>query len=209
MPEPYNIIRTESGKIEIEQSDIGTYRIVPLKEDTLSETTSETLPKHIKETSSTRTPSFENRLNRDRLDKFRNQFTRDFLHIIKEQDFEYGINTQADLFVKKHFLKNELVTIQWLHELFVSNYHKDTSILNGILIVFSHFQYSEIYPHGQMTALAAISHSNLEVRECGVRSFENWATIDCLYILKSIHYSEDWLQEYVTSVVSDLEEKWS
>lgn len=152
------------------------------------------------------TESIENFLNRERLHKFK-EFTINFLELIKEHGFEYGMDSPAEIFVRECIQENELATREWLNDIFIQNYD-NVSVLTGILRVISHFDYNEISPEGITMALAAIPHANVQVRECGIRALENWGTIECLKILKNIHYPENWLQSYVDQVVKDLEEIW-
>jgi hypothetical protein len=50
-------------------------------------------------------------------------------------------------------------------------------------------------------AVAALSHENTEVQECGIRAFENWETVESLQILENLKVSTEWLQEYIDEVV--------
>jgi hypothetical protein len=42
------------------------------------------------------------------------------------------------------------------------------------LHIISHISYQEVYPLGQTIAVSAIGHSNHEIAEYGIKSFENW-----------------------------------
>lgn len=148
----------------------------------------------------------ENIINKRRLQQFKEKYTKELLNIIREQDFEYGLDSQADWFIRKLFKTNEAVTKEWLNLVFI-NYFDDTRVIIGLLQIIAHMEYFEIYPQGPTMALAALSHTTLEVRECGIRAFENWGTIGSLNVLKSIMCPEKWLQEYVEQVIVDLEEE--
>lgn len=150
--------------------------------------------------------SLENRLNRQRMDRFRTKFSVRFLQLLREQDFEYGIDTPADAFLRKCYAENESVSKEWLNQLFVENFN-DVTVVLGVLRVLSHFEYMEVAPQGLTMALAALTHSNAEVRECGIRACENWGTLECLSVLKKVHCSESWLNDYLKLVIVDLEEE--
>ena len=155
-------------------------------------------------------PSFapatiENTINSARLQQF-GFLTRELLQLIADSDFEYGYGTAIDIFLKNRLAENALATKDWLNSVFIENFN-DVSIVTGILRTIAHLDYDDIMPQGPTMSLAALTHSNVEVRECGIRTFENWANLDCLKILKTITPAEKWLQEYVSKVISDLEEE--
>lgn len=145
-------------------------------------------------------------VQKHQLRKFRDNYTKELLHIILEQDFEYGFDSPADLFIKDLLNQNPIVTREWLNSVFLE-YFYDRRILIGLLQLLSHMDYFEIYPQGQTMAVAALSHVDSEVRECGIRAFENWSNIESLNVLRNLKCPEEWLQEYVQQVISDLEEE--
>ncbi len=107
---------------------------------------------------------------------------------------------------KQRYTQNEAVTKEWLNSVYIEHF-PDTDVVIGLLQVISHLQYSEIYPQGPAMALAAFSHANSEVRECGIRAFENWGTIESLKVLRHVECPESWMQEYLSQVIHDLEEE--
>ena len=149
--------------------------------------------------------SGENALNRARLELYKTQFTQRLLQSIQESDFEYGYDSATEAFIRERLSENALATKEWINSLFIEHYHND-EVATGILRAIAHLYYLEIAPQGPTMALAALSHSSLEVRECGVRALENWGTMECLRILKTLRCPEDWMRAYVDQVVNDLEE---
>lgn len=147
--------------------------------------------------------SFENRLNAQRLTQFKSEFSTKLIHLLREQDFEYGFNSAADTVVKECLAQNEAVTKQWLNELFVANFG-DTTVATGVLKVISHIAYDQIAPEGPTMALAALSNKNAEIQEGGIRAFENWGNATSLEILSNVKCTENWLEEYCSQVVADL-----
>ncbi|MBA7503418.1 hypothetical protein ES706_02027 [subsurface metagenome] len=145
----------------------------------------------------------ENYINQSRLLKLKRQFTPKILNLILESVFEYGIDSQADVFIRSQMKENSLVTKNWLNEIFVEHFSNPV-ILIGILRIISRLFYYAVYPEGQLMATTALSHSNVEVQECGVRAFESWGTLDSLRILNNIKVVTPWLQDYVNEVVKDL-----
>ena len=150
--------------------------------------------------------SLENSLNRQRMDRFRAEFFAKLLKLLREQDFEYGVDTPADELVRKSFSENISIAKEWLNQLFVENYD-DQTVLMGILRVLSHFEYQEVAPQGPTMALAALSNVSAEVRECGIRAFENWSTLESLEVLKNVKCEEKWLNDYLQQVIAELKEE--
>ena len=149
--------------------------------------------------------SIENRLNAQRLKRFRTDFSSKFLQLLREQDFEYGVDTPADELVRKCFHENEAISKEWINNLFVENFN-DQTVLMGILRVLSHFNYQEVVPQGPTVALAALANKSAEVRECGIRAFENWGSLHSLKVLKNVNCEEKWLEDYLKQVIADLQE---
>lgn len=112
--------------------------------------------------------SEENYLNEIRQKQQRNDFERKLISCIKEQHFEYGIISKADIFIDEQMKINSLVTKSLLNELFVKNF---------------------------------------EVRECGIRCFENWVSHASLMILRNIKTEPKWLQDYLEIVITNIEEE--
>lgn len=150
-------------------------------------------------------PTDENAFNLARLNVYKAKFSEKFLQSIRDSEFEFGYDSLADIFVRERIAENALATKEWINSLFIENY-PNNEIAVGILRVIAHLDYDEIAPQGPTMALAALVHVSLEVRECGMRAFENWGTMECLKVLRSISCSEDWLSDYVHQVVKDLEE---
>jgi hypothetical protein len=148
--------------------------------------------------------SEENYLNDIRQKQQTNGFAIKLISCIREQHFEYGITSNADILISEEMKKNKLATKATLNELFV-NHYDNPSILIGILQVVSRNE--NIYPEGCMMATAALSHKNFEVRECGIRCFENWVSEATLKILKNISTEPQWLQDYLSTVIHNIEEE--
>ncbi|MHA1410805.1 MAG: hypothetical protein ACTSQY_10950 [Candidatus Odinarchaeia archaeon] len=170
----------------------------------------ETIDSIIQESESSNTtetyPGVENYINKKRLEILKENFTRELIMLIREEEFEYGSDTKADILVRKRMEQNVLATKEWLTTIFIENF-TNTRILLGVLIIISRFDYFTIYPEGQLMATTALSHKDPEIQECGVRAFENWGNRHSLRILKNIKASTEWLQEYINEVIDDLEKE--
>jgi len=170
----------------------------------------ETIDSIIQESESNNTtetyPGVENYINKKRLETLKKNFTRELIMLIREEEFEYGLDTKVDILVRKRMEQNVLATKEWLTTVFIENF-TNTRILLGVLIIISRFDYFIIYPEGQLMATTALSHKDPEIQECGVRAFENWGNRHSLRILKNIKAPTEWLQEYINEVIDDLEKE--
>ena len=143
-----------------------------------------------------------------RLAKAESLFAKELISLILNEEFEYGIDTKADAFVRHYMGLNCPLTKEWINTIFVDNF-ADVFILVGLLRIIARLDYTGIYPQGQTMALAALSHENTEVKECGVRAYESWGTIESLKILENLTVGIQWLQEYIDDVVSDLRTEYN
>jgi hypothetical protein len=196
-------ILDESGSGEIKTKS-EKLNFVPDKEEI------ETIDLIIQEGESSNTtetyPGIENYINKERLDTLKENFTRELITLIREEEFEYGLDTRADILVRKKMEQNALATKEWLNTLFIESFN-NTRILLGVLIIISRFDYFMIYPEGQIMATAVLAHKDPEIQECGVRAFENWGNRHSLRILKNLKVPTKWLQEYINAVIDDLEKE--
>lgn len=152
------------------------------------------------------TSSSENKINRNREEYLRKHITPKFLSLIKEEDFEFGFISRSEELIASQLQINALATRNWLNEIFINHFDNEV-VLIGLLRIIGRFDESLIFPQGQTIALAALSHSNDEIKELGVRAFEKWCSAESLSILKKLNLNSVWLQEYVNDVINDLEEQ--
>lgn len=129
------------------------------------------------------------------------------ISLIKNEDFEFGQNSESIRIVDREIKENELVTKEWFNRLFNHYFgaEKETNILVGLLRIVE-FLEDGFNPNNQTMALAALSHRNNEVKELGVRILESACTVENLNILKNIQTDTRWLQEYIHQVITDFEQ---
>lgn len=149
----------------------------------------------------------ENELNNERLKFLKRSATPKFLRIIREENFEFGYQSESEIFIKDLFKTNRLATLKWLNDLFIEHFN-DPQIVINILRVMSRLDYKEINSIGMSIALGGLKHTNIEVRENSIRAIEQWGQKDHVGILNSIEINEDWLKEYVEAVIDELESEY-
>lgn len=190
------------------EEGIKPYAKEVLFEEAISSSEPQSIPPIIKEleTAISEEPSSEKLANLARLRHYRDQLTDHLLTLIEESELEYGFNSALDVFLRDRISENALATKEWLNFLFIQHF-AEPAVTTGILRTIAHLHYSEIAPQGPTMALAALVNSNPEVREVGIRAFENWGTLECLHILRTVHCPEAWMQDYVNQVIYDLEQE--
>ena len=146
--------------------------------------------------------SVENRRNEERLAQL-GQFTARVVALTRECIFEFGFENELDCFLRESLAKNAMTTKQLLNQIFLQHF-EEVPVVVGVLRAIAHLEYPEIYPTGPTMALAALSHRDVEVRECGIRAFENWESPEGLVYLRVIRCEERWLQDYLERVIADL-----
>ncbi|RXK57759.1 hypothetical protein ESA94_19765 [Lacibacter luteus] len=150
--------------------------------------------------------SSENLINQRRDEHLKKYITPKLISLIKDEDFEFGYISRSEELVREQLNINALATRNWINEIFITNFENEVIVM-GILLIISRFDETQIFPQGQTIALAALSHSNNEIKELGVRAFEKWCSNESLRILRNINFETTWLQDYVKEVIQDIEEE--
>jgi len=135
------------------------------------------------------------------------RFIQELIFLIQNEEFEYGVDTRADALVRRYIELYPFRTRGWINEAYIRYFTKNIPIIVGLLRVIARLDYEEICPQGQMMAMAALSHKDTEVKDCGVRAFESWGTLESLTVLEALHVSPQWLQKYVERVIFYLREE--
>lgn len=150
--------------------------------------------------------SVENQLNSTRENVLREKLTLTLINTILEENFEFGYVSNSEKIIREQFKINALATRNWLSELFI-NHFNDITILIGLLRIIGRFEENIIFPQGHTIALAALNHKNDEIKELGIRAFENWSSENSIKVLKNIEISPQWLCDYKNQVIAELEEE--
>jgi len=131
-------------------------------------------------------------------------FKTNFLALLYDSDFEFGYETPADEYVRDALEEYDTFACSWINELFLDQF-ESARVTSSLLRVIAHFDYDRLYPQGMTIAMAAMTHPDVFVRECGIRCFENWEAPENLPLLKTIALEDSWLKKYAEMVITDLE----
>lgn len=149
----------------------------------------------------------ENSINEKRAQYLDEKITPQFLSLIKEEDFEFGQRSKSINLVEEQLQTNTIATQNWFNKLYLYYFRADEKILLSLLKVVEYLDKELFFPTGQTMAISALSHKNDEIKEMGVRIFENWCSIESYEMLKNLKVETIWLQKYIDQVVKDLEEE--
>lgn len=147
----------------------------------------------------------ENSINDKRTQYLDEKITPQFLSIIKDEDFELGQRSNSINLIEEQLNINKIATQNWFNTLYLDYFKSDEKILLSLLKVVEYLNEEFFFPTGQTMAISALSHKNDEIKEMGVRIFENQCSIESYELLKNVKVDTTWLQQYIDQVVEDLE----
>lgn len=133
------------------------------------------------------------------------------LNLLENDIYEPGVITQLQRYIERQ-LKEENAgnqpkgIQQLLGDIYLECFQNSVAMFVNLLQVVSQIDYALISPAGPIMAIAATRHEDCEVREYGLRCYENWEDKASLKILKKLHFEETWLQNYLNMLIADLEE---
>ncbi len=147
----------------------------------------------------------EAEINYRRVEYLETQITPLFLSLIKNEDFEFGHISESIKLIQKQLEINRIATQNWFNSLYINYFYSNEKILISLLRVIEFIDPEKLSPTAETMALASLSHKNNEIKEIGVRFFENWSSLTSYNILKNIQVDSVWLQKYINQVITDLE----
>jgi hypothetical protein len=147
----------------------------------------------------------ENEINEQRLQYLKTKISPLFISLVKNEDFEFGQKSESIKLVENELEINKIATACWLNDLYLQYFLSDEKVLIGILRVIEYFDEGTLYPNAPTIALACLSHRSDEIKEIGVRIFENWGTLKSYETLKGVKTDTKWLQSYINQVIKDIE----
>lgn len=147
----------------------------------------------------------ENEILADRLQELKKQ-TPLFLSLLKFEDFDFGYKSQSIILIEEQLKINRVATATWINELYIRNF-SDDQIIIGILRLFEYFPEEAFYPQSYTIAIGSLLHKNDEIKELGLRIFENWPSIETYNILTTIETNVKWLDNYKNKIILDLKKE--
>lgn len=127
-------------------------------------------------------------------------YKREFLHSLDWSALNIGESTYLERLLREllnNYSANDICT--WLNKLYMDNL-KNVLVECTILHAISHLEYEEIYPNGQLIALAAMTHKSDLVLEYAIKVFENWNSKLSLEILDTVNLRSNWANKELNRV---------
>lgn len=130
-------------------------------------------------------------------------------HILCTENFESGIESEAEKFVRSMLKIDKTLAQSVVSKLFYSSFgeetNKDTDIVIGILNLISHLEINRRdYAVIKVIPLAAVASKNDDVKDYAIQCFENWNDPEDLPILRNIDSQTPWLNDYINKVIESL-----
>lgn len=129
---------------------------------------------------------------------------REFVGTARREQIEHGFASASEQLVSKYLSLYPATCGGILQYIYIKESH-DTAVALALVRGISFIDYDAIMPYGQMIALAALTNTNDEVREAGIRAYERWRCVDGIAVLKTIETSWDWLEQYRLETIEYLE----
>lgn len=82
---------------------------------------------------------------------------------------------------------------------------ENPNILCGLCKCLMSFELEEMFPWGASILLCMLNHANEAVKEYAVMLLENWKDKTLYPALRNMDCASDWLKDYVSKVLADLE----
>lgn len=129
------------------------------------------------------------------------KFKKGFQDCLTADYSDYGTKSMAEVFVESWLSKGVFQVQLWLGEVYLEN-QADPDTLMALLKVVMHVDPKDFAPVNRMVALASLSHSSLEVRECAVRCYEYWECPEFYTDLTNRPLEPAWLEDYKNSFIN-------
>ncbi|QKL07865.1 hypothetical protein GEV41_16020 [Pseudomonas putida] len=129
------------------------------------------------------------------------KFKKGFRDCLASDYSDYGTKSMAEVFVESWLNMGVFQVQLWLGEVYLEN-QSDPDTLMALLKVVMHVDPKDFAPVNRMVALASLSHSSLEVRECAVRCYEYWECPEFYTDLANRPLEPAWLEEYKNSFIN-------
>lgn len=139
------------------------------------------------------------------VDKISNQYEKKIYEILCADRFEVGEKSNIDDFL--YSLPNEsLCYIKPALLRILSRNENNNHIIEGILRIFSFFEYKDMKPEGPTACLALFSHKSVLIKNKAIQVFEKWNSRDSLIQLENHVCSPSWIQAHLQNVISYIKE---
>ena len=136
-------------------------------------------------------------------EELRARFEKDFLERLDVDHFEPGIKSSTEHYVEQWLASNPMLVQTAIGKLYLSNTARINRLV-GILTVVAHLDRVALSPANELVALAAMSHSSIQVKEYALRAYEYWEDAELVEKLKYYTLHPQWLEDYKNEIIEDV-----
>ncbi|MGR9544826.1 hypothetical protein [Priestia megaterium] len=129
---------------------------------------------------------------------------RKVVNMLINENIAVGYTSMTEMYLNQ-LLKADLSLTKDVLNLIYSEHFDNPDILQKITEVMSNLDYEKLYPTNTILVMAIISHTDINVQEAVIASFEKWDDKRNLKYLNNINYTADWIEDYANSVIDYLE----
>lgn len=129
----------------------------------------------------------------------------DFLIIIREDNVIPGYVSKSQLFLEINLEKNRPLVGEVIIRAHRSLYNNPTNLAKLIEAV-SNIDYVLLAPYNFSIVQSSVSHSDIEIQEAVISSFEKWEDPENLTFLTNNSYTNDFIKQYANDVIEYLKE---
>lgn len=128
-----------------------------------------------------------------------------FTTILEKDEFEVGFISESEKYFEKISSKYGILSESILINIYLKEIN-NIKILKNILYIISNLPGNNINSLA-IIPIAAVSNSDDEIKELGVRCFESWDNPKYIDLLESIDTDIQWLNDYIQDVIRELKNK--
>lgn len=133
----------------------------------------------------------------------RAKFEKGFMERLDVDRFEPGVKSSTEYYVEQWLATNALLVQTTIGKFFLRNTSHPNRLV-GVLSVIAHLDKEALSPANELIALAALSHSSVEVKEYALRAYEYWEDPVLVEKLKDFTIQPTWLEDYKNEIIEDV-----
>lgn len=131
-------------------------------------------------------------------------FEKKILKIINSDYYESGLISNIEKFMRTDCNSDNLPFIIEAAQQVLRKNLTNEHVVEGILTLLSTRSYEEMEPQGTFMCLSLLSNINYNIRDKAVQTYEKWNSKKGINDLLSVHFQEEWLQDYINKVIENL-----
>ena len=129
-----------------------------------------------------------------------------FLYTLRHTVFEDGMDNETNAMFDRMTSQNKYVAIVWLQE-FWAEHQEEAVVLEGVIRLIGRIRDKAYWKSLMSIVRTGLTDKSESVQEAAVMVTESWRTHACYQALKQTQFSDGWIKDYASEVLSELEEE--